>query len=69
MRRLPDRLRRLSLTTRLLLAFVALVAVSVVTTGTVQAYFSYRDSKRGLFRIQQEKARSLASSLLCERPQ
>jgi signal transduction histidine kinase len=63
MRRLPDRLRRLSLTTRLLLAFVALVAVSVVTTGAVQAYFSYKDSKRDLFRVQQEKARSLASSL------
>ncbi len=63
MSRLLERLRRLSLTTRLLLAFVALVAVSVVTTGVVQAYFSYQDSKRSLFRLQQEKAKSLATSL------
>jgi two-component system, NtrC family, sensor kinase len=63
MSRLLERLRRVSLSTRLLAAFLILVAVSVATTGAVQAYFSYRDSKRDLFRIQQEKATSLASSL------
>lgn len=63
MLRLIERLRRLSLTTRLLAAFLLLVAVSVVTTGAVQAYFSYRDSKSGLFRLQEEKANALAGSL------
>ena len=52
-----------SLTTRLLAALVLLVGISVVTTGAVQAYFSYRDSKESLFRLQREKAKSLATTI------
>jgi len=52
---MTGRHRRISLTTRLLAVLVLLVAVAVLTTGAVQAYFSYQDSKSSLFRLQRER--------------
>ena len=52
-----------SLSAKYVAVFVLLVGVSIVTTGAVQAYFSYQDSKRSLFLLQREKAKALASAL------
>ncbi len=52
-----------SLSAKYVVVFVLLVGVSIVTTGAVQAYFSYQDSKRSLFRLQREKAMALASEV------
>jgi signal transduction histidine kinase len=52
-----------SLSAKYVAVFVLLVGMSIVTTGAVQAYFSYQDSKRSLFLLQREKAKALASAL------
>ena len=52
-----------SLSAKYVVVFVLVVGVSIVTTGAVQAYFSYQDSKRSLFRLQREKAKALASAV------
>jgi signal transduction histidine kinase len=59
--RLPTRLA--SLSAKYIALFALLVGVPVIGTSVYLLYSSYQDSKRGLIRLQQEKATSVAATI------
>jgi signal transduction histidine kinase len=59
--RVPTRLA--SLSAKYIALFALLVGVPVIGTSVYLLYSSYQDSKRGLIRLQQEKAKSVAGTI------
>ena len=59
----PRRLRRQSLLRRYVVIFVGLVGASLVVSGVVQAFFTYRDNRDAILSVQQESARAASANI------
>jgi signal transduction histidine kinase len=59
----PARPQRIPLAAKYVALFFLLVSGLLITTGVVQAYFSYRDNKDSLTRIRRQQAQALADSI------